>query len=136
MATANAAWGIEIGAYAVKALRLERTGDEVEVSDYAVIPHKRVLCTPDINVPEVVRLTLGQLISQKQLDNELVVMSIPGHSSLVRFAKLPQLSLRRFQTSSSLRLFNRFHSRSMRLSGIIRSFRTSHRRKWKLVCLQ
>ncbi len=89
MATANAAWGIEIGAFAVKALRLERVGDEVEVSDYAVIPHKRVLCTPDINVSEVVRMTLGQLISQKQLDDELIVMSIQGHSSLVRFAKLP-----------------------------------------------
>ena len=89
MATANAAWGIEIGAFAVKALRLERVGDEVEVSDYAVIPHKRVLCTPDIDVSEVVRMTLGQLISQKQLDDELIVMSIQGHSSLVRFAKLP-----------------------------------------------
>ena len=35
MANAQAAWGIEIGAYAIKAVRLERTGDSVEVSDFA-----------------------------------------------------------------------------------------------------
>ena len=89
MATAHAAWGIEIGAYAIKAIRLERAGDEVEVSDFAVIPHRKVLTTPDIDVADVVRLSLGQLISEKTLEDELIVMSIPGHSSFVRFAKLP-----------------------------------------------
>jgi type IV pilus assembly protein PilM len=89
MATAHAAWGIEIGAYAIKAIRLERAGDEVEVSDFAVIPHRKVLTTPDIDVADVIRLSLGQLISEKSLEDELIVMSIPGHSSFVRFAKLP-----------------------------------------------
>ena len=89
MATAHAAWGIEIGAYAIKAVRLERVGNEVEVSDFAVIPHRKVLTTPDVDVSDVIRLSLGQLISQKSLEDELVVMSVAGHSSFVRFAKLP-----------------------------------------------
>ncbi|MDP7030528.1 MAG: type IV pilus assembly protein PilM [Phycisphaerales bacterium] len=89
MATAHAAWGIEIGAFAIKAIRLERGGDEVAVSDFAVIPHRKVLTTPDIDVGDVVRLSLGQLISEKSLEDELIVMSIPGHSSFARFAKLP-----------------------------------------------
>ena len=89
MATAHAAWGIEIGAYAIKAIRLERGGSDVEVSDFAVIPHRKVLTTPDVDVSDVIRLSLGQLISQKSLEDELVVMSVAGHSSFVRFAKLP-----------------------------------------------
>ncbi|MBT5381604.1 MAG: pilus assembly protein PilM, partial [Phycisphaerae bacterium] len=89
MATAHAAWGIEIGDYAIKAIRLERAGKEVEVSDFAVIPHRKVLTTPDVDVSDVIRLSLGQLISQKSLEDELVVMSVAGHSSFVRFAKLP-----------------------------------------------
>ena len=89
MATANAAWGIEIGAFAIKALRLEQSGGEVRVSDFAVIAHKRVLSTPDVDVDELVRLSLGQLISQKRLEGEHLVMSVPGHSSFARFAKLP-----------------------------------------------
>ena len=89
MATANAAWGIEIGAFAIKALRLEQDATGVRVSDFAVIPHKRVLSTPDLDADELVRLSLGQLISQKRLEGEHLVMSVPGHSSFARFAKLP-----------------------------------------------
>ncbi len=89
MATPKAAWGIEIGAYAIKAIRLERNGDDVTVSDFAVIPHKKVLTTPDLDQDEMVRLGLGQFISQKSLEGEHLVMSVPGHSAFARFAKLP-----------------------------------------------
>lgn len=89
MATPKAAWGIEIGAYAIKAIRLERDGQDVSVSDFAVIPHKKVLTTPDLDRDEMIRLGLGQFISQKTLENEHLVMSVPGHSAFARFAKLP-----------------------------------------------
>ncbi|MCH2136765.1 MAG: type IV pilus assembly protein PilM [Phycisphaerales bacterium] len=85
----KAAWGIEIGAFAIKALRLEADPGGVRVSDFAVIPHKRVLSTPDLDADELIRLSLGQLISQKRLEGEHLVMSVPGHSSFARFAKLP-----------------------------------------------
>jgi type IV pilus assembly protein PilM len=89
MATPKAAWGIEIGAYAIKAIRLERDNNDVSVADFAVIPHKRVLTTPDMDQDEMVRLGLGQFISQKSLEGEHLVMSVPGHSAFARFAKLP-----------------------------------------------
>ena len=89
MATPKAAWGIEIGAYAIKAIRLERDGNDIKVSDFAVIPHKKVLTTPDMDQDEMVRLGLGQYISQKSLEGEHLVMSVPGHSAFARFAKLP-----------------------------------------------
>lgn len=89
MATRKAAWGIEIGANAIKAIRLERDGNEVKVSDFAVIPHKKVLTTPDLDQDEMVRLGLGQFISQKKLEGEHLVMSVPGHAAFARFAKLP-----------------------------------------------
>ena len=50
LSLAHAAWGIEIGDYAIKAIRLERAGKDVEVSDFAVIPHRKVLTTPDVDV--------------------------------------------------------------------------------------
>jgi type IV pilus assembly protein PilM len=37
----------------------------------------------------MVRLGLGQFISQKSLEGEHLVMSVPGHSAFARFAKLP-----------------------------------------------
>ncbi|MBX3356655.1 MAG: type IV pilus assembly protein PilM [Phycisphaeraceae bacterium] len=89
MPSSKAAWGIEVGAGAVKAIRLERSGSEVQVTDFAYIEHKKVLTTPDLDHNEVIRLSLGQLVSQKNFENERVVMSVPGHSALARFAKLP-----------------------------------------------
>lgn len=80
---------MEIGAFAIKAIRLEREGDTVRVSDFAVIPHKKVLTTPDLDQDEMVRLSLGQFISQKVLEGEHLVMSVPGHAAFARFAKLP-----------------------------------------------
>jgi type IV pilus assembly protein PilM len=89
MANSNTAWGIEVGAFAIKAIRLERDGDRVSVSDFAVIPHKKVLSTPDLDQNEMIRLGLGQFISQKAIEGETLVISIPGHSAFARFAKLP-----------------------------------------------
>ena len=89
MANPKAAWGIEIGANAIKAIRLERTRDGVELTDFSVIKHKKVLSTPDLDQDEMIRLSLGQFISQKNLEGEHLVMSVPGHSAFARFANLP-----------------------------------------------
>ncbi len=95
MAGQKAAWGVEVGAYAIKAIRLERDGDNVTVSDFAVIPHKKVLSTPDLDQDEMIRLGMGQFISQKNLEGEHLVMSVPGHSAFARFAKLPPVELKK-----------------------------------------
>ena len=89
MAGSKAAWGIEVGSFAVKAIRLERSGEQITVSDFGEFPHKRPLSTPDLDVDEMIRLTLGTLASQKNLEMDPVVMSVEGRSSLPRFAKLP-----------------------------------------------
>ena len=89
MATSNVCWGIELGAGAIKAIKLQRDGDEVRVLDYAVLPHKKVLSTPELDQNDAIRVALGQLVSQKDLTNAAIAISIPGHSSFARFAKLP-----------------------------------------------
>ncbi|MBT4584184.1 MAG: type IV pilus assembly protein PilM [Phycisphaerae bacterium] len=89
MAHPSAAWGIEIGQYAIKAIRLERDGSTARVTDYEVVQHQRVLSSPDTDAAEVTRLSLGQLISKKNLEGEHLVISVPGHSAFARFAKLP-----------------------------------------------
>ena len=59
MANPKAAWGMEIGAAAIKAIRLEREGDSVRVTDFAVVPHKKVLSTPDVDQAAKNLVTLG-----------------------------------------------------------------------------
>lgn len=86
---ANACWGIEIGSGGIKAMRLELDGDKVFVTDFADIPHAKVLSTPGVEVNDVLRVSLGTLVSQFDLAGTPIAISVPGHSSFARFAKLP-----------------------------------------------
>lgn len=89
MANAKSAWGVEVGSFAVKAVRLERDGAGAKVTDFAVIPHSRVLSTPDVDVDEVVRISLGQFVSQKAVDKTPVAVSVPGNVAFSAFTRLP-----------------------------------------------
>lgn len=89
MASSNACWGIEIGAGAVKAIKVVADGDDLKIADYAYIPHARVLSTPDIDPDDAKRVALGRLVSEHDLSKATVAVSVPGHSAFARFAKLP-----------------------------------------------
>lgn len=86
---AGASWGIEVGSASIAAIKLEAKGDNLALADFVVIPHKRVLSTPDTDPADVVRITLGMLANRVDLSGGSVAMSIPGHSGFARFATLP-----------------------------------------------
>jgi len=85
----NEAWGIEVGQYAIKAVRLSRHGQDVHLDDYEIIRFKQILSTPDIDVNEQIQLHLDQLIQKHDLGHAQTVVSVPGHLAFARFAKLP-----------------------------------------------
>ena len=89
MATSNACWGMEVGAGGIKAVKLVLDGENVRVADFAVVPHKRVLSTPDLNQDDAIRLALGAFVNQYDLSKARVAVSVPGHAAFARFAKLP-----------------------------------------------
>lgn len=101
MASSNTSWGIEIGQYAIKALQLERSGDEVRVRDFVVIPHLQVLTTPGLDAgseeggvsgaANILEMSLSQLATQKQLAGQNIVVNFNwlGNRGFARFAKLP-----------------------------------------------
>ncbi|MBL8991523.1 MAG: pilus assembly protein PilM, partial [Phycisphaerae bacterium] len=85
----NVCWGIEVGAGAIKAVKLQRDGDGVSLQDFAIIPHKRVLSAPETDEKEAKRVGLGTLVSQHDLSKAGIAVSVAGHSAYARFAKLP-----------------------------------------------
>ena len=90
MASSSVSWGIEIGAAAIKAVKLEATGDGgVRLLEFANIQHPKPLSAPDINPNDVLRVSLGALTSQYDLSKAQIAISVPGHSAFARFAKLP-----------------------------------------------
>lgn len=89
MPSSTVCWGIEVGAGAVKALKLELGSDGPRVADYAVIPHARVLSEPDVDASDAKRVALGRLVNEYDLSGATIAVSVPGHSAFARFAKLP-----------------------------------------------
>lgn len=90
MPSSSVCWGIEIGSGAIKAIKLEAgEGGNVRVLDFVTIPHKKVMSTPDIDQNDVMRISLGELVSQVDLTGASIAVSVPGHSAFARFAKLP-----------------------------------------------
>ena len=90
MAGESTCWGIELGSGAIKAVKLGATGDGgVEVLDFIVIPHKKVLSTPELDADDALRVAVGQLASQYDLSGAPIAVSVPGSQSFARFAKLP-----------------------------------------------
>jgi type IV pilus assembly protein PilM len=81
----NASWGIEVGATALKAVKLVRDGDSVAVADFVIIPHKKPLSAPEIDEKEARRVALGTLVAQHDLNKAGIAVSVPGSQSFARF---------------------------------------------------
>lgn len=92
MASSNVCWGIEAGAGAIKAIRLEVQNGEPVITDFAVIPHAKVLSTPGLDQDDAMRVALGTLAAQYDLSKATIACSVPGHAALARFAKLPPVA--------------------------------------------
>ncbi|MEZ6241464.1 MAG: type IV pilus assembly protein PilM [Phycisphaerales bacterium] len=89
MPPSNVCWGIEIGYGAVTALKLQGDGENLQVLDFAVIPHAKTLSTPDLDKDDAMRVALGTLATRFDLSGATIAVSLPGHQSFARFAKLP-----------------------------------------------
>ena len=89
MAKKNEAWGIDVGANAIKAVKLVRSGGGVVVEDFAVLPFKQVLTTPDLDVDQAIQVQLEAFMLKHEIDKTPVVASVPGNMAFARFAKLP-----------------------------------------------
>lgn len=85
----NVCWGIEIGSGGVKALKVEYDGEKPIITEFVDIPHAKVLSDPSVVANDALRVSLGALVSQFDLSGASVGISVPGHSSFARFAKLP-----------------------------------------------
>ena len=91
MARNNDSWGIEVGTNAIKAMHLTRSGSkgQVQMVAHEVLPFKRVLTTPDLNIEEAIQVNLNQLLARHDMSKSTVTISVPGHMAFARFAKLP-----------------------------------------------
>lgn len=91
MADQQGVWGIEIGQAGLKAIRLryaEAASQALAVAfDY--IPHPKILSQPDAIPEELIGQALDKFLQRNQVKGDLLAISVPGNTSLIKFIKLP-----------------------------------------------
>ncbi|MFQ5494015.1 MAG: type IV pilus assembly protein PilM [Phycisphaerae bacterium] len=96
MASPQAVWGIDLGRWALKALKLRATeADKVEIVGHVHLEHAKVLSQPDADRNELIAAALEKLLSQHDISKDLVVVGVPGQNTLARFTKLPPVEPKR-----------------------------------------
>ncbi|MEZ6065977.1 MAG: type IV pilus assembly protein PilM [Planctomycetaceae bacterium] len=89
--TSKAVWGIDIGQYALKAIKiryLEGAGQVAAVAfDY--IPFPKILSQPDAVPEELIPEAISTFLARNDVKDDLIAVSVPGHASLTRFIQLP-----------------------------------------------
>lgn len=89
MAAKVPVWGIDVGQCALKAVKVQAAGDEMELLELDVVEHESLLSQPESDAPSLIRKSLETLLSKHDLRRERVVVAVPGQQTLTRFAKLP-----------------------------------------------
>src|SRR3989304_977998 len=97
MAKTGAAWGIDVGQCALKALRCRATApaDKIEEEAYDYIEYPKILSQPDANPTELVDEALKQFLSRNSVHGDSVAISVSGQAGLARFIKLPPVEAKK-----------------------------------------
>jgi type IV pilus assembly protein PilM len=89
MAGAQSSWGIDIGTLSLKAIKLRKDGDRVQIEAFDVIDHDLALSDPTANRDEVIRKSLARFLERHSTRRDAVFVSVPGSMAFSRFVKLP-----------------------------------------------
>lgn len=89
MAKQQAAWGIDIGQCALKALRCIWNGETVEATSFDYIEYPKSLSQPDAKPEEIIHEALEQFLSRNKVRGDKVAISVSGQAGLARFFRPP-----------------------------------------------
>jgi type IV pilus assembly protein PilM len=89
MAVQPGVWGIDIGACALKAVRLQLINGQVTATAFDYVEHPKILTQPDADPDQLTRDALEKFLSRNPVKGDKVAVGVPGQSGLARFVKLP-----------------------------------------------
>lgn len=98
MAKSGAAWGIDIGQSALKALRCrphESDAGRLVVEAFDYVEYPKLLSQPDAEPEEIVSEAIATFLERNELKGDRVAMSVPGQAGLARFIKLPPVEAKK-----------------------------------------
>jgi type IV pilus assembly protein PilM len=89
MNSAEKAWGIDVGQWALKALQLRSANGGIAVAACHVVEHARILSRAEPDREGLLREAVERLAGLADLSGCPVIVSVPSRDSVSRFVRLP-----------------------------------------------
>ncbi|OWY72905.1 hypothetical protein B7486_00760 [cyanobacterium TDX16] len=89
MASKQAVWGIDVGQCMLKAIKLQQSGEQVEMLGFDVVEHANILSEGEGDSTQLITDSLKTFLSRNNISDSRVVVSVPGQQTLTRFTKMP-----------------------------------------------
>ncbi len=91
----NEVWGIDIGRSALKAVKMRRTKDQVEIVAIDIIEYAQPAETENVDREEQVRQALIEFQTRNKVKNDRIYASIPGQATFNRLITIPPVESKR-----------------------------------------
>ncbi len=91
----NHVWGLELGQFALKALRCHLEGDQVVADMFDCVEYPKILSQPEAEPEMLIADALQQFLSRNDLRGARVAVSVPGQSGLAKFFKPPPVEVKK-----------------------------------------
>lgn len=90
-------WAIDIGSCSLKALRLTEVEGTVEVIGFDTVAHSKVLSggIDQQERDELIAMSLRTFVNRNDIEEDEIIVSVPGQTSFSRFVNLPPVEEKR-----------------------------------------
>lgn len=93
----NEVWGIDIGKAGLKAVKMRRNKDQVEIVAIDIIEYEQPSEAENVDKEEQIRQALIKFKSNNKIKNEKIFVSIPGQATFNRLITIPPVEAKRIR---------------------------------------
>lgn len=93
----NEVWGIDIGKAGLKAVKMRRNKDQVEIVAIDIIEYEQPSEAENVDKEEQIRQALIKFKSNNKIKNEKIFVSIPGQATFNRLITIPPVEPKRIR---------------------------------------
>jgi type IV pilus assembly protein PilM len=82
-------WGIDVGQFALRGVKLRLQETTAEVLAFDAVEYPQILSQPEVNADQLLAEAAEKFVSRNDLTGCDVVLGVPGQQTFTRFTKLP-----------------------------------------------
>lgn len=92
---AEGVWGVDIGQFALKALRCIKVDDEIVAEDFEYIEYSKILSQPEADRDQLISEAVTTFLDRNDTTGDRIAITVPGQDGLTKFFKPPPSDIKK-----------------------------------------